>query len=61
MSPQEKILKLRAALKPFADFADTPTFEKLPDDYPMTQGSALARRQVTAGDFKKALDAMGDD
>ena len=46
---------LREALEPFAGFARASGFDKLPDDLPMTQGSRLARRQVTAGDFKRAL------
>jgi len=49
---------LRAALEPFAEFARASGFSKLPDDLPMTQGSRLARRQVTAGDFKRALATL---
>lgn len=48
---------LRAAVKPFAEFAEGPVFKQIPDSMPMTKGSALARRQVTAGDFKRAFDA----
>ncbi|MFN3314333.1 MAG: hypothetical protein ACK46Q_12820 [Hyphomonas sp.] len=50
--------ELQAALKPFAEFARASSFDKLPDDTPMTQGSRFARRQVTAGDFKRALTAL---
>ena len=49
------IEKLREALKPFAEYASAPSFDKLPDHFVMTQGSLLARRQVTAGQFKHAL------
>lgn len=49
---------LREALEPFAEFARASSFDKLPDDMPMTQGSRMARRQVTAGDFKRALAAL---
>lgn len=49
---------LREALEPFAEFARASSFDKLPDDMPMTQGSRFARRQVTAGDFKRALAAL---
>ena len=49
---------LRTALEPFAEFARASGFDRLPDDMPMTQGSRMARRQVTAGDFKRALAAL---
>lgn len=49
---------LRTALEPFAAFARASSFDKLPDDLPMTQGSRFARRQITAGDFKRALAAI---
>ena len=47
---------LREALKPFADFAEG--MDALDDEYPVTPGSLLARRQVTAGDFKRAREAF---
>jgi hypothetical protein len=49
---------LRAALEPFAEFARASGLDRMPDDMPMTQGSRMARRQVTAGDFKRALAAL---
>lgn len=53
-----KLPELVDALAPFAEFARASSFDRLPDTMPMTQGSALARRQVTAGDFKRALRAI---
>lgn len=52
-----RIAELEAALKPFADFASARGFDKLPDNAPMTPGSRMAHRQVTAGDFKAAARA----
>jgi hypothetical protein len=49
--------QLLEAIKPFADYADTRAFETMPDDFKITQGSSLARKQITAGDFKKLLRA----
>lgn len=46
-----------AALEPFAKYASLGMFDKLHDDMPMTQGSSIAARQVTAGDFKRAKAA----
>lgn len=50
--------ELADALKPFAEFARGRLFNALPDDMPMTKGSAMARLQVKAEDFKKALSAL---
>lgn len=54
-----EIKQLRDALKPFADYANRPGFDKLSDDSPLTQGSSMAAKQVTALDFKRARDAIG--
>lgn len=54
----QRLTDALAALKPFADFASASSFDRLPDDMPMTMGSKIARRQVTAGDFKAALRAL---
>jgi hypothetical protein len=40
--------RLEAALQPFADFADPR--EKMPPDFVITPGSAMARRQLTMAD-----------
>jgi hypothetical protein len=48
---------LAEALKPFSDWA-MGEFDLLPDDTPITQGSRFARRQITAGDFKRARAAL---
>jgi hypothetical protein len=50
--------RLVEALKPFATFAEARNFDKLSDNMPMTLGSRLAHRQVTAGDFKRARAAL---
>ena len=62
---QDEIARLTAklrtaeeALRPFAKFAEAGSFDRLPDDFPMTAGSPLARKQVTAGDFKRARAAL---
>ena len=52
-----RIEALELATKPFTDFASLHSFDKLPDDTPLTQGSRLAARQITAGDFKRLLKA----
>lgn len=49
-----RLKEAEEALRPFHDFAKASGFDALPDDMPLTQGSRLARRQVTAGDFKRA-------
>jgi hypothetical protein len=49
---------LAEALGPFAAFAAASSFDKVPDDLAMTQGSRFAHRQVTAGDFKRASAAL---
>lgn len=46
------------ALKPFRDYANLPGFDKLPDDMPITQGSRIAARQLTAGDLRALLAAL---
>lgn len=49
--------RLREALEPFVEFTKAGSFDRLPDNMPMTQGSSIAFRQVTAGDFKRARAA----
>lgn len=49
---------VREAFKPFSDFMAGSTFDKLPDDAKLTNGSSLAWRQLTVGDFKKLRAAI---
>ena len=56
MTPDDKIALLRAALAPFADYAQGRRLP--PDSYVITQGSSMARRQLTVGDCKRALEAF---
>jgi len=46
--------ELVEGLRPFAEFASLQGFDKLPDDMPMTSGSRMAAKQVTASDFCRA-------
>ena len=48
--------KLAEALEPFAAFADLSGL--VPDDHIITQGSPMARRQLTMGDCRKAAAAL---
>lgn len=48
-------IRLRSALQPFADYASLSSFDLLPDNHPLTQGSRMAAKQVTAADFRAAL------
>jgi hypothetical protein len=56
--PTARIAALEAALAPFAEFARASNFDLLPLDTPMTQGSRLARKQVTVADFIRARTAL---
>ncbi len=49
---------VRKAFKPFADFMDTPIFQKLSDDTRLTAGSPMARRQLMVGDLRKLSAAL---
>ena len=48
----------RAAFKPFADFTNSPTFDKLSDDTVITAGLPMARRQLNVGDLRRLRDAL---
>lgn len=48
--------RLREALRPFADFADPRGV--VPADFVITQGSSMAKRQLTMGDCYEALAAL---
>lgn len=49
---------VRDALKPFTDFMAGGSFNKIPDDVPLTVGSSMARRQITAGHLRKLAAAI---
>jgi hypothetical protein len=53
----DEIERLREALKPFAEFAGQPV-GRPPDDMVITQGSRIARRQLTMGDCARAAEAL---
>ncbi len=55
---RRQVEELRIAAQPFVDFASAGSFNRLPDRLPLTQGSVMARRQVTAGDFKALRRAV---
>ena len=52
----DALLRMREALEPFAKFAEG--MGRVPDHHAMTAGSPLARKQVTAGDFKRARSVL---
>jgi hypothetical protein len=52
-----RIEELEQVLRPFSDFA-AGIHPSIPDDMPLTMGSRMARRQVTAGDFRRAALAQ---
>jgi hypothetical protein len=47
--------KAAAALQPFADYAGSTI---LPDDFVITMGSGMAKRQLTVGDCSRAAAAL---
>lgn len=49
---------VQTAFQPFADFMAGGSFDKIPDDMPLTAGSSIARRQITAGHFRKLATAI---
>lgn len=50
----DEVADLIAALRPFADFY----VRGAPDSHVITQGSAMAQRQITMGDCHKAKAAL---
>ena len=54
----ERIKALEDALRPFADFGAARGFDRLPDHLPMTHGSSMAGKYVTARDFKEAHETL---
>ena len=53
---EDDTLALVKALEPFASFADPRRYA--PPGLPITQGSGMARRQLTMGDCYRAADAI---
>jgi len=51
-----EIERLRAALKPFADYADPRN--TVPADFRISAGSTMARKQLTMGDCYRARAAL---
>ena len=56
---EKRIAELEAALRPFADFY-TPSMELAGDGHVITQGSSMARRQITVGDVRRAYKSLGN-
>lgn len=54
---EKEILRLRQALKPFSDYAIVGA-NKVPEDFIISLGSPLARKQLTMGDCIRARDAL---
>lgn len=54
-----RVQELEAALKPFAEYATLPGFDKLPNDMIITVGSSLAAKQLTVLDCKEAAKVLG--
>ena len=53
-----EIAFLRAALKPFAAYADR--YYVAPDNLPISTGSPLAKTQITMGDCYRAAAALSE-
>ena len=53
-------LRLREAAEPFIAFAKSGSFKLFGDDFVLTNGSRQDRRQLTAGDFRALLAAVGE-
>ena len=54
-------LRLREAVEPFIAFAKAGTFKLFGDDFVLTNGSRQSHRQLTAGDFRALLAAVGEE
>jgi len=52
--------QIRAAVEPFIAFAKSGSFKLFGDDFVLTNGSRQDRRQLTAGDFRALLAAVGE-
>ena len=59
---RERVAKLEAALRPFANYAAHGKGSDLvPDNHALTQGSRFAARQITMGDMRNARTALQED
>lgn len=59
---KKRILKLEAALHPFALYAGPKENRNhFPDEMAIMPGSSLARYQLTMGDCRKARDTLADE
>jgi hypothetical protein len=54
----ERVEKLEAVLKPFAEYCNGRTSDLFPDDQNITLGSPMARKQLTIGDCRLARAAL---
>lgn len=52
----ERLRRLEAAVKPFAEYADPRNL--MPASLPISNGSSMARQQLTMGDCYAARDAL---
>lgn len=59
VAAEAEIERLRAALKPFADYADPRN--GVPPSFPITAGSPLARKQLLMQDCYRARDAIAHE
>lgn len=50
----KRVIELQLVLKPFADFADM----KMPRDFVITQGSPMAKCQLTMEDCQRAKTVL---
>lgn len=56
---KDLLARVQGALEPFAGFVKhAPPWVR--DDMPLTAGSSLARRQVTAGEFRRAAKVLAE-
>ena len=53
-------LRLRAAVQPFIAYAKGGSFKLFGDDFVLTNGSRQDHRQLTAGNFRALLAAVGE-
>lgn len=49
---------LRKAAKPFVEFSELSGFDRMPADMPITAGSRMAARQLTAGDLRSLIEVL---
>lgn len=49
---------LRKAAKPFVEFSELSGFDRMPADMPISAGSRMAARQLTAGDLRSLIEVL---